>query len=126
MANGWQNHRSTWENVVNPTTGGGERTRTADFYIANVALYQLSYTPWMTHENSRRHRGRFPLPGPGTARGGTSGCSDRPTPATPPEEPRQGPGGSVVEVVVVDVEVVVVEVVVVGGGGDVVVVVGGG
>jgi hypothetical protein len=25
--------------------GGGERTRTADFYVANVALYQLSYTP---------------------------------------------------------------------------------
>jgi hypothetical protein len=25
---------------------GGERTRTADFYVANVALYQLSYTPW--------------------------------------------------------------------------------
>src|SRR5271166_2619065 len=31
----------------NLTTGasGGERTRTADFYVANVALYQLSYTP---------------------------------------------------------------------------------
>src|SRR5579862_86211 len=26
-------------------TCGGERTRTADFYVANVALYQLSYTP---------------------------------------------------------------------------------
>ncbi len=25
--------------------GGGERTRTADFHVANVALYQLSYTP---------------------------------------------------------------------------------
>ena len=25
--------------------GGGERIRTVDFYIANVALYQLSYTP---------------------------------------------------------------------------------
>jgi hypothetical protein len=24
---------------------GGERTRTVDFYVANVALYQLSYTP---------------------------------------------------------------------------------
>src|SRR5579864_3755050 len=24
---------------------GGERTRTADFYVANVALCQLSYTP---------------------------------------------------------------------------------
>ena len=24
---------------------GGERTRTADFHVANVALYQLSYTP---------------------------------------------------------------------------------
>jgi hypothetical protein len=29
---------------------GGERTRTADFHVANVALYQLSYTP----ESSRR------------------------------------------------------------------------
>ena len=27
------------------TCGGGERTRTADFHVANVALYQLSYTP---------------------------------------------------------------------------------
>ena len=27
------------------TRSGGERTRTADFYVANVALYQLSYTP---------------------------------------------------------------------------------
>src|SRR5262245_27986040 len=25
--------------------GGGERIRTADFYVANVALCQLSYTP---------------------------------------------------------------------------------
>ena len=31
--------------VVISTTSGGERTRTADFYVANVALYQLSYTP---------------------------------------------------------------------------------
>ena len=33
---------------LTPTRGhcsGGERTRTADFYVANVALYQLSYTP---------------------------------------------------------------------------------
>jgi hypothetical protein len=29
--------------------GGGERTRTADFYVANVALYQLSYTPAREH-----------------------------------------------------------------------------
>ena len=28
-----------------PRGGGGERTRTADFHVANVALYQLSYTP---------------------------------------------------------------------------------
>jgi hypothetical protein len=28
-----------------PDQGGGERTRTADFYVANVALCQLSYTP---------------------------------------------------------------------------------
>jgi hypothetical protein len=26
-------------------SSGGERTRTADFYVANVALYRLSYTP---------------------------------------------------------------------------------
>ena len=26
-------------------SGGGERIRTADFYVANVALCQLSYTP---------------------------------------------------------------------------------
>ena len=30
----------TWEFF-----SGGERTRTADFHVANVALYQLSYTP---------------------------------------------------------------------------------
>ena len=31
----------------NPTSppGGGEGTRTLGLYIANVALYQLSYTP---------------------------------------------------------------------------------
>ena len=27
--------------------GGGERDRTADLYVANVALSQLSYTPMM-------------------------------------------------------------------------------
>jgi hypothetical protein len=26
-------------------SGGGERIRTADFHVANVALCQLSYTP---------------------------------------------------------------------------------
>jgi hypothetical protein len=31
--------------LTRPFRGGGERTRTADFYVANVALYQLSYTP---------------------------------------------------------------------------------
>jgi hypothetical protein len=30
--------------------GGGERTRTADFHVANVALYQLSYTPGRSPE----------------------------------------------------------------------------
>jgi hypothetical protein len=34
---------------------GGERTRTADFYVANVALYQLSYTP---EESGQRTKGR--------------------------------------------------------------------
>ena len=29
-------------------SSGGERTRTADFHVANVALYQLSYTPGVT------------------------------------------------------------------------------
>ena len=38
---------------VNRGPGGGERTRTADFYIANVALYQLSYTPRVRREISR-------------------------------------------------------------------------
>ena len=28
-------------------SGGGERDRTADLYVANVALSQLSYTPMM-------------------------------------------------------------------------------
>ena len=33
-------------NVVETDNGsGGDRTRTDDFYDANVALYQLSYTP---------------------------------------------------------------------------------
>jgi hypothetical protein len=32
-------------NPRGPKRSGGERTRTADFYVANVALYQLSYTP---------------------------------------------------------------------------------
>ncbi len=35
--------------------GGGERTRTADFHVANVALYQLSYTPgydWLESSES--------------------------------------------------------------------------
>ncbi len=31
--------------VGRQASGGGERTRTADFHVANVALYQLSYTP---------------------------------------------------------------------------------
>ncbi len=30
---------------MQPPFSGGERTRTADFYVANVVLYQLSYTP---------------------------------------------------------------------------------
>lgn len=34
-------------------TGGGERTRTADFHVANVALYQLSYTPGITGSESK-------------------------------------------------------------------------
>jgi hypothetical protein len=31
---------------------GGERIRTADFYVANVALYQLSYTPGTEDQDS--------------------------------------------------------------------------
>ena len=38
--------------IVKMTTCGGERTRTADFYVANVALYQLSYTPGVGTQNS--------------------------------------------------------------------------
>ena len=30
---------------VKERVGGGERDRTADLYVANVALSQLSYTP---------------------------------------------------------------------------------
>ncbi len=33
-------------------TSGGERTRTADFYVANVALCQLSYTPRVQLQDS--------------------------------------------------------------------------
>jgi hypothetical protein len=43
----------TRENVVTLTTGGGERTRTADFYVANVALCQLSYTPGRDKDSRR-------------------------------------------------------------------------
>ena len=39
-------HRSLVSlSCVSCQVSGGERTRTADFYVANVALYQLSYTP---------------------------------------------------------------------------------
>ena len=34
------------EQVRAPVTGGGERDRTAGLDVANVALSQLSYTPW--------------------------------------------------------------------------------
>ena len=37
--------------------GGGERIRTVDFYIANVALYQLSYTPKKKPILARRRAG---------------------------------------------------------------------
>jgi hypothetical protein len=36
------------EPVTRQFSSGGERTRTADFHVANVALYQLSYTPGET------------------------------------------------------------------------------
>ncbi len=42
--------------------GGGERIRTADFHVANVALCQLSYTPEPTHDS--RVAGRSGLGGP--------------------------------------------------------------
>jgi hypothetical protein len=45
------------------SSGGGERTRTADFHVANVALYQLSYTPKAVRltldEATPRLRGRL-------------------------------------------------------------------
>jgi hypothetical protein len=40
--------------LLSQMNSGGERTRTADFYDANVALYQLSYTPG-TGQISRAH-----------------------------------------------------------------------
>lgn len=40
---------------------GGERTRTADFYVANVALCQLSYTPGGTTRLSGVLRRPMPL-----------------------------------------------------------------
>ena len=45
-------------NVQFTTPSGGEGTRTLGLYIANVALYQLSYTPGVTDEDScpGRHR----------------------------------------------------------------------
>jgi hypothetical protein len=44
-------------------SSGGERTRTADFHVANVALYQLSYTPvaiapGQGTRSAPRHEGR--------------------------------------------------------------------
>ena len=47
-------------------SSGGERTRTADFHVANVALYQLSYTP----KHNRRQpiaRAAVSVPAPGNA-----------------------------------------------------------
>ena len=31
--------------LIRGNTGGGDRTRTGGLYVANVALFQLSYTP---------------------------------------------------------------------------------
>ena len=45
-------HRVTQNRLTRENAGGGERTRTADFYVANVALYQLSYTPVWRFQNS--------------------------------------------------------------------------
>ena len=45
-------------------TGGGERTRTADFHVANVALYQLSYTPGVTGAHHRENLFGAPRPSP--------------------------------------------------------------
>ena len=44
--------------------GGGERIRTVDFYIANVALYQLSYTPESKQRLAAPTVDRPALPGP--------------------------------------------------------------
>ncbi len=33
--------------LIRGNTGGGDRTRTGGLYVANVALFQLSYTPNM-------------------------------------------------------------------------------
>ena len=40
--------------TVSGCPGGGERIRTADFYVANVALCQLSYTPEGSGQCNRR------------------------------------------------------------------------
>jgi hypothetical protein len=39
---------------------GGERTRTADFYVANVALYRLSYTPGLGNRSGPGYRPATP------------------------------------------------------------------
>jgi hypothetical protein len=48
-------------------SGGGERIRTADFHVANVALCQLSYTPgWYQVSRGCGRPGRGPpAAGPG-------------------------------------------------------------
>ena len=42
-----------YEQCLCLSNGASWRTRTVDFYIANVALYQLSYTPGCVAETSR-------------------------------------------------------------------------
>src|ERR1019366_4150447 len=59
---------------------GGERTRTADFHVANVALYQLSYTPGRPVTDHRK----VPLERPGQVRPTTQVSGARPnTPRRP-------------------------------------------
>ena len=45
-------------------SSGGERTRTADFHVANVALYQLSYTPGATGDGPSESSFGAPRPSP--------------------------------------------------------------
>ena len=75
VSNSWA--RSAWSLSRPGFPGGAEGSRTPDLYIANVALYQLSYGPTEEAANKVRRRGVSRLaiaadiaaqPGPGLDR----------------------------------------------------------